>query len=133
MDFTNPLWISGVISESYNIYCVEVIIKFFLFVDHLENVALGKECRQSTTFRNSSVKYGPHLANDGERETYPQHGVCSNTEFDTDYFWWAVDLEVEFIIEIITIYGRTDCCSKAHVQYNKYKSMFYNLLIIYYQ
>ncbi|CAC5419669.1 unnamed protein product [Mytilus coruscus] len=72
---------------------------------HFENVALGKESRQSSIYWNLSLKYGPHLANDGKRNTIFKDGGCSHTEVDTDVFWWAVDLEVESIIEILTIYG----------------------------
>ncbi|CAG2257466.1 unnamed protein product [Mytilus edulis] len=78
---------------------------------HLENVALGKESRQSSIRWNSSLN-GPLQANDGSRNSISVGGGCSHTEFDTHNFWWAVDLEVEFIIEIVTIYGRTDCCTE---------------------
>ncbi|XP_071140557.1 uncharacterized protein [Mytilus edulis] len=92
------------------------IVNCILFVkgiwsDHLENVALGKESRQNSIRWNSSLN-GPLQANDGSRNSISVGGGCSHTEFDTNNFWWAVDLEVEFIIEIVTIYGRTDCCTE---------------------
>ncbi|CAC5419668.1 unnamed protein product [Mytilus coruscus] len=88
----------------------------FFRVDYLENVALGKESRQDSTYKNTPLKFGPHLANDGKTDTTGVlngilQGQCSHTLLDSSVFWWAVNLEVETVIERITIYGRTDCCN----------------------
>ncbi|VDI57539.1 Hypothetical predicted protein [Mytilus galloprovincialis] len=57
-------------------------------------------------------KHGPHLANDG---TISCGGKCSRTGSDSKDLWWAVNLEIESVIERIIIYGCTNCCN-GHLQ-----------------
>ena len=82
-------------------------------VDTLTNVALWKESRQDSIPPNASLaERGPQLGNDGNIDTIGTNYVCAHTGFDSEYFWWTVNFEKEYIIEKVKIYGRTDCCSK---------------------
>ncbi|XP_076085570.1 uncharacterized protein LOC143056367 [Mytilus galloprovincialis] len=79
--------------------------------DTLTNVALWKESRQDSIPPNASLaERGPQLGNDGNIDTIGTNYVCAHTGFDSEYFWWTVNFEKEYIIEKVKIYGRTDCC-----------------------
>ncbi|CAC5415950.1 unnamed protein product [Mytilus coruscus] len=95
---------------------MELLYLFFVLnkLIHLEtlrdNVALDKETRQSSL---SASGYS-HLANDGNKDQMLlKNGrfVCTQSQSDQPYYWWAVDLGKEYDVENINIFNRLDCCS----------------------
>ncbi|CAC5372368.1 unnamed protein product [Mytilus coruscus] len=76
---------------------------------------LEKSRQDSIPPNTSLAERGPQLGNDGNIDTIGTNSVCAHTGFDSEYFWWTVNLEKEFIIEKVKIYGRTDCCNSRNL------------------
>ncbi|XP_063414980.1 fucolectin-3-like [Mytilus trossulus] len=82
----------------------------FLFLNGQTNLALNKECRQSSTL-NNKTKFSAGVVVDGN--TIQQMQVadsCSHTEHYEPFNWWTVDLGQLFTVDTITIYNREDSC-----------------------
>jgi hypothetical protein len=67
------------------------------------NVAMGKPASQSSTF---SADYTANRAVDGVIDSKS----INHTNYDVNA-WWQVDLGSATIIESLTLWNRTDCCS----------------------
>ncbi|CAC5382786.1 unnamed protein product [Mytilus coruscus] len=79
------------------------------------NLALYKECRQSST-HSTNIKYLPGVAVDGDTQQYMSDGaLCSHTNHHEPFNWWTVDLGQQYIVDNITIYNRADSCCGARL------------------
>ncbi|XP_062371996.1 fucolectin-like [Sardina pilchardus] len=73
-----------------------------------ENLALGKEAKQSSFFSyDNRYSFAP-MAVDGSRAN-SDFPLCSGTN-GLDHPWWLVDLLEDYIVTTVTITSRDDCC-----------------------
>ena len=70
----------------------------------LVNVAVGKSTTQSSTLNGDTVSFGGAKVVDGN------FASINHTDFDDFSPYWEVDLGLEFDIETVNLYNRTDCC-----------------------
>lgn len=82
------------------------------------NIALNKECQQSSTFGNNVLRFGPQLAVDGDTNMNQTEGAkCTHTDKNQPSYWWTVNLGSTYTIDYMTIYNREDCCREyIHLQ-----------------
>lgn len=78
---------------------------FFFTLSGQENLALGKNVRETSTYPGSA----PGSAVDGNTDGNYTNGSVSHTNEGTGEFW-QVDLGKVYDIERIKLYNRTDCC-----------------------
>lgn len=72
----------------------------------LPNVAFNKTATQSSTYNNNESQDGPHLAVDGNQNSFT-HTKCNQAGINQ---WWKVDLEEVYTISSVSITNRLDCC-----------------------
>lgn len=73
--------------------------------DKLENIALGKTARQSSTFGAGDAR----LAIDGKTDGNYDHGSVTHTGRDPNA-WLEIDLGSVETIDRVRVWNRTDCC-----------------------
>jgi len=72
------------------------------------NIAKNKPTSQSSDY--STTKGLSQNAVDGNTDPTWGGGSMTHTKFD-DNAWWQVDLEDNFMIEVVKVYNRQDCCA----------------------
>ncbi|CAG2190367.1 unnamed protein product [Mytilus edulis] len=100
--------------------CVAISIQFDIVLTLGQtNLALNKECRQSSQLFSNS-KYSPGVAVDGDtQQKMKQEASCSHTEHYEPFNWWTVDLGQQYTVDTITIYNRADpCCDDRLADYD---------------
>ena len=73
------------------------------------NWAQGMPAYQSTTPYPGNLT-SPENAVDGNTDGIYHHGSCSHTALADRAPWWIVNLQLDIVVERITIYNRVDCC-----------------------
>ena len=74
------------------------------------NLALNKECRQSSTLNNKTI-FSAGVVVDGNTIQQLQVAYsCSHTDHYEPFNWWTVDLGQLFTVDTIIIYNREDSC-----------------------
>lgn len=74
---------------------------------------------------NSSYAVDGKMPNSNRR--FFEDFLCAHTQwFDNQQQWWTVDLQNIYDINVIDIYGRTDCCRKRHFFVFFYKYLYKN-------
>ncbi|XP_076071581.1 fucolectin-1-like [Mytilus galloprovincialis] len=101
--------------EGKFMFFVAISIQFHILLTLGQtNLALNKECRQSSQLFSNS-KFSPGVAVDGDtQQKMNQEASCSHTEHYEPFNWWTVDLGQHYTVDTITIYNRADpCCGKV--------------------
>ena len=82
------------------------------------NVALNKECQQSSIYTDYGLRFGPQTAVDGDTNSdMGTTATCATTVLNQHPHWWAVNLGSTYSIDHITIYCRADCCGACVYSY----------------
>jgi len=98
-------------STSGLIFPLACLVEYYMYIPGKLNIALNKECQQSSTFGNSVSNFGPQLAVDGDTHMkYNEGAKCTHTDKNQPSYWWTVNLGSLYTIDYITIYNREDCC-----------------------
>uniref|UniRef100_UPI0037E707F7 uncharacterized protein n=1 Tax=Semicossyphus pulcher TaxID=241346 RepID=UPI0037E707F7 len=73
------------------------------------NLALRGEATQSST----SFSGDASRAIDGRRNSFFEHGSCSQTKMDEADPWWRLDLLITYAIATVKVTNRGDCCAES--------------------
>ena len=76
-----------------------------------QNVALGKDTEQSTTYSDATADgYSEHGVDGNTDGTWPGNSLTHTRNTAPLPSWWEVDLAETYPISHINIWNRTDCC-----------------------
>ncbi|KAI0208018.1 hypothetical protein LSAT2_007353 [Lamellibrachia satsuma] len=73
-----------------------------------DNIARGRPTNQTGVLCDGSAEKG----NDGNINGHFNDGRSCTHTGDSNYPWWAVDLQSERLVTSVHIYNRVDCCSE---------------------
>ncbi|CAG2249744.1 unnamed protein product [Mytilus edulis] len=114
--------------EGINMCIVAILVQLdSLFILGQTNLALNKECRQSSTLNNKTI-FSAGVVVDGNTIQQLQVAYsCSHTDHYEPFNWWTVDLGQLFTVDTIIIYNREDSCCGRYVQIYKPNGVDFNI------
>ena len=107
-------------TEMYNPLqkCVLLLVLVILLILHNKHSSIAAHqlvlVSQNKTATQISTQYnrGANLAVDGNREQRFSYQSCTHTKGgNPDPHWWKVDLHQQYVVGLITIFNRLDCCT----------------------